>query len=77
MTSRDATYFAIEHAGQIVAGGAGANGARCLVARLTGFTALELAATLPSVPLYLAFGFVAVEHFDLPLVRMRLQIAAV
>lgn len=50
-----------------------------------GFTALELAATLPGVPLYLAFGFVAVEHFDLPLpggiavplVRMRLQLAAV
>jgi len=47
-----------------------------------GFTTLELAATLPGVPLYLACGFVRTEffHVDLPgpvqvpLVRMRRDI---
>jgi GNAT superfamily N-acetyltransferase len=48
-------------------------------ARESGFRALELASTLPGVPLYRATGFIEVEHFDLelsggvrlPLVRMR------
>lgn len=46
------------------------------------FNSLELAATLPGVPLYLASGFTIVERFDLalpdgihvPLVRMRMAI---
>lgn len=44
-----------------------------------GFTCMELAATLPGVPLYEALGFVGTERFaaalgkgqELPLVRMR------
>ena len=32
-----------------------------------GFTQLELVATMPGVPLYLAHGFTVVETFDLPL----------
>jgi GNAT superfamily N-acetyltransferase len=32
-----------------------------------GFTAMELAATLPGIPLYLAHGFHVVEDFELPL----------
>lgn len=44
-----------------------------------GFSRLELAATLPGVPLYSARGFIATEHFEVPLpnglplpvVRMR------
>ena len=51
-------------------------------AALAGFTSLELAATLPGVPLYLAAGFESIEHFALdlpgpvhiPLVRMRKRI---
>ncbi|NVI83823.1 GNAT family N-acetyltransferase [Janthinobacterium sp. BJB401] len=47
-----------------------------------GFTALELAATLPGVPLYLASGFVVTEEFHLdlpddiklPLARMHKQL---
>lgn len=46
------------------------------------FNSLELAATLPGVPLYLASGFTIVERFDVvlpdgihvPLVRMRMAI---
>ena len=48
-------------------------------AKAAGFSALELAATLPGVPLYEACGFAAAESFDialpggirLPLLRMR------
>jgi len=48
-------------------------------AKAAGFSSLELAATLPGVPLYEACGFTAAERFDialpggvgLPLVRMR------
>lgn len=48
-------------------------------ARAEGFTALELMATLPGVPLYTALGFTPLEHADaalpdgvvLPMVRMR------
>jgi GNAT superfamily N-acetyltransferase len=48
-------------------------------ARAEGFTALELMATLPGVPLYTALGFTPVVHEDarlpdgvvLPMVRMR------
>lgn len=51
-------------------------------ARDAGFTALELAATMPGEPLYLATGFAIVERFDLelpggirtPLSRMRMSI---
>lgn len=51
-------------------------------ARRAGFTSLELAATLPGEPLYLASGFAVVERFDLdlpggltaPLSRMRMSI---
>jgi len=53
-------------------------------AGLAGFTSLELAATLPGVPLYLAAGFEVVERFalnlpddiEVPLARMRKRIAA-
>jgi GNAT superfamily N-acetyltransferase len=49
-----------------------------------GFTALELVATLPGEPLYLAFGFTVVERFELdlpgniqvPVTRMRRNIEA-
>jgi GNAT superfamily N-acetyltransferase len=53
---------------------------RCLVAaRAAGFRSLELGATLPGVPLYVALGFTAWERVDatmpdgvvLPIVRMR------
>jgi GNAT superfamily N-acetyltransferase len=51
-------------------------------AALAGFTALELAATMPGVPLYLASGFTVVEDIALdlpggvvvPLSRMRREI---
>ncbi|WP_460831304.1 GNAT family N-acetyltransferase [Lysobacter humi (ex Lee et al. 2017)] len=51
-------------------------------ATAAGFRALELAATLPGVPLYRNAGFDAIENFDLelpgdvrvPLVRMRREI---
>jgi GNAT superfamily N-acetyltransferase len=51
-------------------------------ALLAGFDALELAATMPGVPLYLAAGFDIVERFELslpddvsvPLARMRKHI---
>ncbi|HEX9391272.1 MAG TPA: GNAT family N-acetyltransferase [Usitatibacteraceae bacterium] len=51
-------------------------------AQAAGFTALELASTLPGEPLYLACGFAAVERFELtlpgdirvPLTRMRKEI---
>jgi N-acetylglutamate synthase-like GNAT family acetyltransferase len=51
-------------------------------ARAAGFSALELASTLPGEPLYLACGFAVVERFELPLpdniyiplTRMRLAI---
>jgi len=55
----------------------------CLdAARAAGFTAIELAATLPGEPFYRRFGFEATERFDLALpdgisvelVRMRLQL---
>lgn len=36
-------------------------------AERSGFRSLELAATLPGVPLYLAHGFTVLERFDLPL----------
>ncbi len=36
-------------------------------ARAAGFTRLEMAATLPGVPLYKARGYVEVEPFDVPL----------
>jgi GNAT superfamily N-acetyltransferase len=36
-------------------------------ARAAGFRRLELVSTLPGVPLYQAFGFVAHERFDAPL----------
>ena len=36
-------------------------------AREAGFSKLELASTLPGVPLYLAHGFSAGERFDVPL----------
>ena len=50
----------------------------CTAARRAGFQALELVATLPGEPLYLAGGFHAVERYeltlpdgvDLPVVRM-------
>lgn len=50
-------------------------------ARAAGFTAIELAATLPGEPLYKAFGYQPIESFDaplpdglgLPIVRMRKQ----
>lgn len=38
-----------------------------LAAAAAGFTRLELVATMPGVPLYLARGFHVVERFDLPL----------
>ena len=48
-------------------------------ARAHGFTALELGATLPGQPLYLALGFTPVESLEvrmpdgvlLPVIRMR------
>jgi N-acetylglutamate synthase-like GNAT family acetyltransferase len=51
-------------------------------ARQAGFSSLELAATLPGEPFYLASGFAVVERFELqlpenvlvPLSRMRLAI---
>ncbi len=51
-------------------------------ARAAGFRALELVATLPGEPLYLACGFAVIERFDLelpegvrlPVSRMRLEI---
>ncbi|HKC64804.1 MAG TPA: GNAT family N-acetyltransferase [Pyrinomonadaceae bacterium] len=51
-------------------------------AREAGFTAIELAATLPGEPLYKAFGYQAIERFDaplpdglgLPVARMRKKI---
>ena len=51
-------------------------------ARAAGFTSIELAATLPGEPLYIAFGYHAIERFDIPLpdglglpvARMRKQI---
>jgi GNAT superfamily N-acetyltransferase len=51
-------------------------------ARAAGFRAIELVATLPGEPLYLACGFAVIERFDLelpdgvslPLARMRLDI---
>jgi len=51
-------------------------------ARAEGFTALELMATLPGVPLYTALGFTAIAHEDatlpdgvrLPMVRMRVAV---
>ncbi|MFZ6744801.1 GNAT family N-acetyltransferase [Undibacterium sp. JH2W] len=51
-------------------------------ARAAGFTVLELAATMPGEPLYLACGFAVFERFDLdlpdgvftPLCRMRKQL---
>lgn len=51
-------------------------------ARAAGFTALELASTLPGEPLYLACGFEVIERFELslpdsirvPLTRMRRSI---
>ena len=53
-------------------------------AALAGFRALELAATMPGVPLYLASGFHVVEDITLtlpgpvlvPLVRMRRELGA-
>jgi len=36
-------------------------------AKAAGFTQLELVATMPGVPLYLAHGFAVVERFDLAL----------
>ena len=52
-------------------------------AAAAGFTTLELAATMPGVPLYLASGFVVTEPFEVqlpggiavPLARMRKRIA--
>jgi GNAT superfamily N-acetyltransferase len=55
----------------------------CLrAARAAGFRAIELVATLPGEPLYLACGFAVIERFDLelpdgvrlPVARMRLEI---
>lgn len=51
-------------------------------ARAAGFSALELVATLPGVPLYTACGFLPGEHFDielpggaaLPVIRMRREL---
>ena len=51
-------------------------------AREAGFQAIELASTLPGVPLYSACGFTVIERFDLdlpggvrlPLERMRLSL---
>ncbi len=51
-------------------------------ARAAGFLAIELVATLPGEPLYLACGFAVIERFDLelpdgirlPVARMRLEI---
>lgn len=57
--------------------------AACIDAsRQAGFDSLELVATLPGEPLYLASGFVVLEHFDLdlpdgirvPVSRMRMAI---
>lgn len=53
-------------------------------AALAGFTTLELAATMPGVPLYLAAGFVVMEEITLdlpggvtvPLARMRRELSA-
>lgn len=53
-------------------------------ARLHGFAALELVATLPGEPLYLAYGFAVIERFELdlpggvqvPVTRMRKKIGA-
>jgi len=36
-------------------------------ARQAGFTNIELVATLPGEPLYAAFGYVAIERFEIPL----------
>jgi GNAT superfamily N-acetyltransferase len=56
---------------------------RCLTAtRAAGFKSLELAATLPGIPLYEALGFTARERLaaampdglELPIVRMTLEI---
>jgi GNAT superfamily N-acetyltransferase len=49
-----------------------------------GFTTMELVATLGGQPLYAAFGFAVIEHFEIPLsgtlampvVRMRKHVAA-
>lgn len=54
-------------------------------ARAAGFAAMELAATMPGVPLYLACGFSVTERFELdlpdgvkaPLSRMRKQLIGV
>jgi GNAT superfamily N-acetyltransferase len=57
--------------------------AACISAsKQAGFSSLELAATMPGEPLYLACGFVVLERFDLnlpdgiqvPLSRMRMAI---
>lgn len=57
--------------------------AACVAAsREAGFRSLELVATMPGEPLYLASGFVVIERFDLdlpggirvPLSRMRMTI---
>ena len=53
-------------------------------AAVAGFRTLELAATMPGVPLYLACGFTMVERFDItlpgdikvPLAKMRKRIDA-
>ena len=53
-----------------------------LAAREEGFRTLELAATMPGEPLYLASGFAVIERFDLdlpggirvPLSRMRMAL---
>ena len=59
--------------------------AECLKsARAAGFRSLELVATLPGEPLYLAAGFTITERFELalpegvrvPVVRMRLALQA-
>lgn len=57
--------------------------AACIAAsKQSGFSSLELVATLPGEPLYLASGFVVLERFDLdlpggirvPVSRMRMAI---